>query len=106
MKQTLFALSLGFGAVILLTQNAAAQTTARQCGPRDQVVERLNQKYGETRRSIGLAGAGAVMEVYASDDTGSWTITVTLPDGRMCLVAAGHGFEPVDDPLPAAGRAL
>ena len=43
------------------------------------------------------------MEVYASPETGTWTIAVTTPDGTMCLVAAGQGFEEVDAPLPARG---
>lgn len=108
MKQTLFALSLGFGALILLVQNAPAQNrpAGPVCGPRAQVIERLGRDYGESRRAIGLAGPSAVMEVYASADTGTWTITLTLPDGRMCLIAAGQGYEQVDDPLPASGAPL
>ena len=117
MKQTLFALSLGFGALILIVQQAQAdaglpvqQAQARApgpvCGPRAQVIERLTRNYGESRRAIGLAGSSAVMEVYASTDTGTWTVTVTLPDGRMCLMAAGQGYEQVNDPLPASGAPL
>jgi hypothetical protein len=44
------------------------------------------------------------MELYASDATGTWTITMTLPDGRMCLMASGAGFEAVSEELPAGGR--
>jgi hypothetical protein len=108
MKQTLFALSLGFGALILLVQHAQAQTRAADpvCGPRTQVVERLTRDYGESRRAMGLAGPSAVMEVYASTETGSWTVTMTLPDGRMCLIAAGQGYEQVNDPFPASGAPL
>lgn len=32
------------------------------CAPRDMVVERLNEKYSETRQSIGLAANNAVVE--------------------------------------------
>lgn len=112
MKQTLFALSLGFGALILLVQNAPAQIRAETrvagplCGPRAQVIERLGRDYGESRRAMGLAGPAAVMEVYASAETGSWTVAMTLPDGRMCLIAAGQGYEQVNDPLPASGAPL
>lgn len=117
MKHTLFALSLGFGALILVLQQAQAgsdlpvqQAQARAagpvCGPRAQVAERLTRDYGESRRAIGLAGPSAVMEVHASAETGTWTVTVTLPDGRMCLIAAGQGYEQVNDPLPASGAPL
>ncbi len=43
------------------------------------------------------------MEIYASDETGSWTIIVTLPDGMACLVAAGQSYEALADALPPKG---
>jgi hypothetical protein len=43
-----------------------------------------------------------VLEVFASD-TGSWTITVTLPSGMTCLVATGQGWEDLAEQLPAKG---
>jgi hypothetical protein len=103
MTQTMFALSLGFGGVILATQIAFA---APQCGPRDTVTALLADRYGETRRAVGLAGETAVMELYAADDSGTWTITMTLPDGQTCLMASGSGFEAVTDELPARGTRI
>lgn len=101
MTQPFFALSLGFGGLILATQIAHS---APQCDTRDRVTALLADTYGETRRSIGLAGDGAVMELYAADATGTWTITVTLPDGQMCMMASGAGYEPVTEDLPARGQ--
>ncbi|MFP5480671.1 MAG: hypothetical protein ACLGIE_13450 [Alphaproteobacteria bacterium] len=98
MTQSMFALSLGFGGVILATQIAFGAT---QCDSRDRVTALLADRYGETRRSIGIAGEAAVMELFASDATGTWTITVTLPDGQMCLMASGVGYEAVTEDLPA-----
>jgi hypothetical protein len=100
MNQTLFALSLGFAGVILATHAAFAQG---QCGQRTAIVAQLAERYGETARVTGLA-QNSVMEVYASAETGSWTITVTMPDGTMCLVAAGQGFEALEAQLPAKGE--
>ncbi len=100
MDRFLFALSLGFAGVILLTQPAHA---APQCGPRASIVAQLAAKYGETRRSIGMAANNTVMETFASAQTGSWTIVVTLPDGSTCLVATGQNFEAVTEELPAKG---
>lgn len=99
--RTMIALSLGFAAVILATQ--AAQS-APQCGARDTIVATLAERYGETRRSMGVAANNAVMEVFASTDSGTWTITVTMPDGTMCLIASGEGFESMADQLPAKGE--
>ena len=67
--------------------------SVRNCRPRDNVVERLANGYGETRQSIGLGANNAVIEVYASDDTGTWTITITSTNGVTCLIASGKSFE-------------
>lgn len=69
---------------------AAAQMV---CGERKAIVAQLERKYGETRRSIGLQQGRGVVEVYASDKTGSWTILVTNTEGKSCLMAAGEAFE-------------
>lgn len=87
-------------ALLLLVSPALAQ---QQCGPREAVVAHLAEKYAETRRSIGLAANNMVMEVYASPTSGTWTITVTTPQGMTCLVASGQGFEAVEEELPAKG---
>lgn len=74
---------------------ALAQT---QCGPRETVIAQLADKYSEARRGMGMAGNAAVLELYTSD-TGTFTITVTLPDGRTCLIASGEGWEVMADPV-------
>jgi hypothetical protein len=67
------------------------------------VLERLAEGYGETRQSIGRGAQGAVVEVFASDETGTWTITVTMPTGMTCLIASGHSFESIAETLPPDG---
>ena len=91
-------------ALIGLTLGSAADAQNRNCGPRSAVIERLAQSYGETRQSIGLAANNAVVEVFASGETGTWTITVTTAAGLTCLVAAGRNFETLAEALPAAGK--
>ncbi|MDO9641332.1 MAG: hypothetical protein Q7J44_22630 [Pseudotabrizicola sp.] len=103
MTQTLPAFSLGAAGLILAATQIHA---APQCGTRDLVLGQLTEKYGETLRGIGVANNNSVMEVYASPSSGSWTITVTLPDGRMCLVAAGQGYQATTGDLPAKGRKI
>lgn len=90
MQKILFALSLGFGLAIM-AQATNAQPKA--CGDRTKVIQSLSKKYGETRQGIGLGRNNGVMEIYASDETGTWTILVTLPNGQACLIAAGESFE-------------
>ena len=96
MRKTLFKMTMGLGIVVLAAQHVQART----CAPREEVIKRLTQTYGETRQGIGIARRGAVMEIYASDQSGSWTITVTLPDGMTCLVASGQAYEAMAETLP------
>lgn len=103
MLNPFYALSLGFGGVILATQIAFS---APQCDSRDRVIAWLADRYGETRHALGLAGDATVMELFASDDTGTWSITLTLPDGQMCLMASGSGYEAVAGRRPARGERI
>ena len=101
MADKLFALSLGFAGLIWATQTTQAQTQGMRCGPRADVMEVLTNKYGESRRGMGMAGPSGVVELFASASTGSWTVTVSLPDGRTCLMASGTGWETLNEELPA-----
>ena len=62
------------------------------CAPRAAVVARLARDFGETPRGLGLAGAERLVELFASKDTGTWTLLRTAPDGTACLIAAGHDW--------------
>jgi len=104
MSREFLALSFGFAALIAATQQGHAQGTP--CGARSAIVEQLGTRYHETRRAIGIASNSAVLEVFASDDSGSFTILATMPDGRSCLIASGEDFEAVTEPLPAAGKEI
>lgn len=91
----------GLGLVMFAAAGAFAQQ--QNCAPRDTVVERLADGYGESRQSIGIGAQGAVVEVFASSDTGTWTITVTMPTGVTCLVASGQSFQTLAEVLPPKG---
>lgn len=92
------------GALAVLTLSGPALAQGMQnCAPRDTVISRLADRYGESRQSVGLAANNQMVEVFAAPDTGTWTITVTLPGGLTCLVASGQAFETLAEPLPAKG---
>ena len=88
---------------IFLSLASVAFGQQDNCAVRDQVVARLEENYGESRQSIGMAAQNQVVEVYASIKTGTWTITVTLPNGMTCLVASGQSFERLEEPVKPAG---
>lgn len=83
---------------------ATAQMPRAQmvCGKRADIVRQLGEKYGETRRSLGVSGGQGVVELYASDETGSWTILITTPQGTACMMAAGQAFQ--IEPAVVAGN--
>lgn len=74
------------------------------CADHATLQERLAETWGESRQSIGLGSDGAVMEVFASLETGTWTIAVTRPGGPTCIVAAGEHFEALAEDLPPPGE--
>ncbi len=84
------ALGAVFATIALAGIPAAAQTV---CADHNQITDRLATIYSESRVGIGLDENGRVIEVFASEQ-GSWTILVTFPDGRTCLIAAGEAWEP------------
>ena len=49
---------------------------------------------------------GPYFETFANLSTGTWTIVNTQPTGLSCMLAAGEGFELVNEPLEKAGAEL
>ncbi|MEO0370739.1 MAG: hypothetical protein AAF231_04705 [Pseudomonadota bacterium] len=90
-------------AILALASGFATQAAAQNCAPREVVIERLADRYGESRQSVGLGSNNAVVEVFASQETGTWTITVTSVNGLTCMVASGQSFETLTEAVPLAG---
>ena len=68
------------------------------------VIARLAERYGEAQQVVGLASDNTVVEVFASLETGTWTIIVTTAQGLTCLVAAGQSYEAVAETLAPGGK--
>lgn len=96
-------MGVAFWALVMLAAIAApARAQRAACAERAMVVERLADRYGETLRSMGLRGS-SVVEVYSSDETGTWTILITAPNGWACVLAAGQMWEADAAPLGPQG---
>lgn len=102
MKPLLLTLTSGLS-ILAFTASLSHAQTARNCAERDKIVERLADKYGESRQALGLGAQGAMVEIFASEDSGSWTITVTMPNGATCLMATGQAYETLAEVLPTKG---
>lgn len=103
MQKRMIAGLLGFGILALAAQSLSAQGSGN-CAPREVVIDRLATKFGEARQSIGLGANNSLVEVFAAQNTGTWTITVTMANGLTCLVASGQNFETLAEAEPKEGK--
>ena len=75
--------------IFLSTPTIAAAAT---CATRTELVRALGDKFGEARQAIALTTHGSLIEVFVSE-RGTWTILVSSPSGRSCVVAAGEAWQ-------------
>lgn len=80
--------------VVLMTLYAIPVGAKGVCGDRASMVEKLVNKYGESKRGGGMAGA-LLLEVWANCITGTWTVLKTYPRGTACVMAAGEDWHGV-----------
>ena len=88
-SQALGALAIA-SALLVSAQPAAAQQV---CAPHDKAAQSLQKQFDEQVVGRGLTPSGkALFELFVSK-TGSWTVLVTYPDGRSCMVATGEAWQ-------------
>lgn len=96
---------------LVLSVNSLATTAAAQtavpatCTDRSQALNHLAIKYAESPVAMGLASNGSVLEVLSSRAGESWSILITMPDGKTCLIASGEHWEKLA-PQTATGPIL
>lgn len=89
MFKRLFTAAILFGLAGTAPPAAHAETF---CGPRESIVERLEETYAEALSALGYQSDSQVVEVWSSKKTGSWTMLMTRADGVSCVVASGSGW--------------
>ena len=83
--------SLMAGVAVFGTSGAHAQVLSPETGvDRADVVEQLDSKHSETPIARGLGSNGAVYEVFSTDDGATWTIIMTLPNGKSYMLGSGE----------------
>ena len=78
--------------VIFLTIAFPAFAQQRQlCAPRNALIEKLSQEFGEAPYAGAIDGAGNLMEILTSPK-GTWTLLIVLPNKTACIVGSGEGW--------------
>jgi hypothetical protein len=63
------------------------------CSGYEQIRRELDEQYAEEPVSLGLQSNGHLLQVFASEESGTWTIISMAPNGTACVVAAGANWE-------------
>lgn len=88
--------TLGMSLAVAATMAATPALAQSQCDSRDKILATLAKKYSEAPVAVGLTSKGGLVEVLSTGDGNTWTIIMSTPDGKSCLVAAGEGWRDMD----------
>jgi hypothetical protein len=73
------------------------------CLARGEMARLLDARFAETPAALGVTEAGGLVELFHAKDGATWSIILTTPQGRSCLLASGEGWS--ERPRPAPGGA-
>jgi hypothetical protein len=76
----------------LLGLSLPANANPAACASRTEIVQKLDETYKEARQAIALTKQGGLLEIFVSAK-GSWSILVSNPNGKSCLVAVGENWQ-------------
>lgn len=85
------AVALGFSAPAVADENQ--RQVRMPCHDAIEIKKQLSRKYDEAPVAFGLQTNGNLLQIYASKDSGTWTVVSTTPAGLSCIVAAGQRWE-------------
>jgi hypothetical protein len=81
-------------AILTLAAPAYAQEEPPKCADRTKLIEALADKYGEVAQGWGILSNGSLLELFVSEETGTWSILTTEPGGVIaCFSAAGEMWD-------------
>ena len=77
--------------IVLFFMAMSSASAQNLCAKREEVVQRLWDKWQEALTANGLANDNRLIEVFVSKK-GSWTIIISDPSGRSCVASAGQNW--------------
>lgn len=100
-KRMFALLLLAFGAVM-----TSLPAYADSCAARADVVAKLESNFHEQLTGGGLHGQSAVVEVWSSPTTGTFTVITTDAAGQSCILATGTDWHAGGTVTNASAQAL
>ncbi len=89
------------GLIALAVLGPTSLHAQANCADRETVVSKLESSYGETFGGGGLQNAQQILEVWFSEEKGTWTVLMTRADGKSCIMASGTNWrDPGEVKLP------
>lgn len=87
--------------MLALTPPTAPAPAQQNCGSRIGIIGALNTEYGEKEQSIMLnSDFQNAVEIFANEETGSWSVLITTGEGNSCIISEGVGFEDFNGRIP------
>ena len=90
MKSAAFTISLLFACLVW---GSAAFSQSVNCAPREEIATALLDRFSESQIAIALSADNRLIELFASSNSGSWTLTATDSQGNTCILLFGEAFE-------------
>lgn len=80
--------------IVAASLAATGPANAQQgCVARETARDQLEKRFDEQVVGRGLANSGkAMFELFVSEK-GTWTVVVSEPNGRSCIVASGESWQ-------------
>lgn len=103
MFKHLISASFILGMAVATPPAMAGQHQSQNCGARDVITAKLIKSFGEQHRASGLEDSARLIEFWTSDETGSWTVLITSPDGTSCIAASGRAWIDYPEGKPLMG---
>ncbi len=80
-------------AASVLFLSATSANAQQVCAPRDRAVVQLEKQFEENVSGRGLTLNGKKMFELFISEKGSWTMLISDPQGRSCVVASGEYWQ-------------
>ena len=88
-------------ALFFVLSSTPSSAQRMPCGNGSAIVDMLAVDWGETPTAIALDAAGRLVQILVNAETGTWSMLMTAPGGRTCLIHHGTDWgspDPGDEP--------